>query len=235
MSTYFEVLPVGSSETHCHQAPGVRTAVVEAPSCRWIVPQHTRRWARKFHKEIRSTERARSQILKSAEECRVRSFERPASSAGRMCGSSRDAILQRVNPAAHALLSAQVPPRFARKVCQKDFILTAGTIALGNAVFRVQRLPRDFGGDNCSSAAARASFASHVLLRSGRRILGAFICIYISVSLSLYVCISIYLLYIYTYMYRHMYIYDIYMNIYINIHINIDIYMHVNRQSGSNE
>jgi hypothetical protein len=43
MSTYFEVLPVRCSETRCHQAPGVRTPVVETISSRWLVPQHTRR------------------------------------------------------------------------------------------------------------------------------------------------------------------------------------------------
>ena len=41
MSTNFEVLPVRSSETRCHQAPGARTAVVEAPSSRGLAPLHT--------------------------------------------------------------------------------------------------------------------------------------------------------------------------------------------------
>ncbi len=43
MSTYFAVLPVRCSEKRCHQAPGARTAVVEALSSRGLVPQHTRR------------------------------------------------------------------------------------------------------------------------------------------------------------------------------------------------
>jgi hypothetical protein len=42
MSTNFEVFPVRCSETHCHQAPGARTAGVEAPSSRGLVPQHAR-------------------------------------------------------------------------------------------------------------------------------------------------------------------------------------------------
>jgi hypothetical protein len=41
MSTYFEVLPVRSSETHCHQTPGARTAVVEALSSRGLAPLYT--------------------------------------------------------------------------------------------------------------------------------------------------------------------------------------------------
>jgi hypothetical protein len=41
MITYFEVLTVRSSETHCHQAPGTRTAVVEALSSRGLAPLHT--------------------------------------------------------------------------------------------------------------------------------------------------------------------------------------------------
>jgi len=42
MSTNFEVLPVRCSETHCHQAPGARTAGVEAPSSRGLLLQHAR-------------------------------------------------------------------------------------------------------------------------------------------------------------------------------------------------
>jgi hypothetical protein len=41
MSTYFEVLPVRSSETVGLRAPGARTAVVERLSSRGLVPLHT--------------------------------------------------------------------------------------------------------------------------------------------------------------------------------------------------
>ena len=56
-----------SSETVVLRAPGARTAVVERLSSRGLAPLHTEHCARKFRPEIRSTERAKSQILNSAE------------------------------------------------------------------------------------------------------------------------------------------------------------------------
>jgi hypothetical protein len=67
---------VRSSEAHCHQGPGDRTEVVEALSSRGLAPPaHVllsgAESSRKFRPEIRSTVRVKSQILNSAEKCRV--------------------------------------------------------------------------------------------------------------------------------------------------------------------
>jgi len=67
------------------------------------------------------------------------------------------------------VLSAQVPPRFARLIAKKcPDSDRREAIALGKAALRVKRLPRDFGGDNCSAGSLPCVFAAHKC-NGGRR------------------------------------------------------------------